>query len=219
MMKKTLWVLALVGCLTMGLSVAALASNVYVAGFGGGEWENELGMSKDDGDQKLGFVIGGEYHFLDKFKVGLEYLSGSQEKADNGKDLDYEAYEVKFGYRLLELDRFNLDATVAYYNESYDDKADTEIDGIILGADMSYLINDKFSVAGTLGFSVDGSIDAKGAAYNDNNADLWIAKVQGNYHFDDQWTGFLGYRYVTSDIHHFDNLTNQGITLGVGYSF
>lgn len=47
-MKKILWVFALVGCMTMGLSVAALASNVDVAGFGGGEWENEI--SNQDGD-------------------------------------------------------------------------------------------------------------------------------------------------------------------------
>lgn len=216
-MKKALWVLALAGCMMMALSAATMASNVYVSGVAGGEWKNDITNQDDDLD--LGFTIGGEYNFLDKFKVGLEYLSGTQENADNGGDLDYDSYEVKFGYRLIQKDQFNLDATLAYYNESYDNAADTEIDGVLIGADLSYIFNDQFSLSGALGFSVDGSIDAKNAGYDGNDADLLIAKVQGNYHFDDQWTGFLGYRYVSSDVDHYDKLTNQGVTLGVAYSF
>ncbi len=216
-MKKSVWILALVGCLVLSLSAVTMASNVYVAGFGAGEWENNI-IDKDD-DLDLGFVLGGDYTFLDKFKVGLEYLSGTQEKADNGKDLDYDSYQVGFGYRLVQKDQFNLDATLAYYNESYDDAADTEIDGVILGVDLGYIFNDKFSLTGSLGFSVDGSIDASQTSYDGNDADIFIAKVQGNYHFTEEWSGFLGYRYLSSDVDHFDKITNQGLTLGAAYRF
>jgi hypothetical protein len=215
--KKSLLILALVGCMIMSLSLVTMASNVYVEGFGGGTWKNDI--NNQDGDLDLGFAVGGEYNFLDRYKINLEYLSSTQEEADNGHDLDYDSYTVKFGYRVVQSDAFNLDVTLGYYDESYDDNADTEIDGVLIGADLSYLFNPKFSISGSLGYSVDGSIDAKGKSYDGNDADILAFKIQGNYHFTDKYSGYVGYRYVSSDIDSYDKITNYGPTFGAIFNF
>ncbi len=218
-MKKSLLTLGMVGCMIVSFSAAAMASNISLGAFGGGQWNNDL-ANRDD-DQKVGIILNGEYN-VDKYKVGLEYLSGSQKNGKAaGSDLDFNSYEVKFGYRVFQNDQFNTDLTLGYYKETYDDQADTKLDGVIIGADASYQFNEKFALSGSLGFSVNGSIDAKNAGYDGNDADILIAKIQGNYNFTDQVSGFLGYRYISSDI---DNpgdssLTNQGATLGVTYRF
>jgi opacity protein-like surface antigen len=215
-MKRLLVVLTLVGCMIVSLSAAAMASNVYVEGFGAGKWDSEL--SSKDGDLDLGFAVGGEYNF-DKFKVGLEYLSGTEENGKpTGGDQDYRTYEIKAGYRVFQNDQFNLDATLGYYNEKYKD-VDRKIKGAILGADASYKINDKFALSGSVGFSVDGDIDAPGLYYDGNDADILIGKIQGSYNFTDQIAGFLGYRYVSSDIDQSGKIKNHGATLGVSYNF
>jgi hypothetical protein len=216
-MKKILLILTLVSCMIMSLSVITMASNVYVEGFGGGTWDNDI--NKQDGDLDLGFVIGGEYNFLDRYKIALEYLASTQEEANAGKDLDYESYALKFGYGVIKNDDFNLDLTLGYYNESYDDAADTEIDGVLIGVDLNYIFNPKFSIAGSLGYSVDGSIDAAGKGYDGNDADILALKIQGNYRFTDEWSGYVGYRYVSSDIDNYDKITNYGPTLGVAFNF
>ncbi len=218
-MKRMLMVLTLVGCMIVSLSAAAMASNVYVGATGGGKWSNDLNVS--DGDQDWGAIVGGEYNF-DKFKVGLEYLSGTQEDGKSiGRDLDYHSYELKFGYRLVQNDQFSLDGTLGYYQEKYKDNADTKIKGAILGVDANYKFNEKFALSGSLGFSVDGSIDAGGTAYDGNDADILIGKIQGNYNFTDEISGFVGYRYVSSDVDYPGDSTikNHGATVGVSYNF
>jgi hypothetical protein len=216
-MKKVLLVLTLVGCMIMSLSIVTLASNVYAEGVVEGSWDNDI--NNQDGDLDLGFAIGGEYNFLDRYKIGLEYLASTQEEADAGKDLDYESYAVKFGYSVIKSDDFNLDLTLAYYDESYDDDADTEIDGTLLGVDLQYLFNPKFSIAGSLGYSIDGSIDASGKGYDGNDADILAFKIQGNYRFTEKCSGYVGYRYVSSDVDDYDEITNYGPTLGFAYNF
>jgi long-subunit fatty acid transport protein len=215
-MKKTLLVFALVGCMIMAISCAAMASNAYVGGVVGGKWDNNIADQDDDLD--LGFIVGGEYNFLDKFKVGLEYLSGTEKDMGND-DLDYDSYEVKFGYRVLENDKFNMDVTLSYYDENYDSDDNDEVDGVILGTDLSYLFNDKFSLSGSLGFSVDGTYSSDNQTYDDNDADILIVKAQGNYNINERWSAFLGYHYVNSDVDHADDFSNQSILLGAAYKF
>jgi hypothetical protein len=217
-MKKTFLILAMVGCLIFSLSAVAMASNVYVGGLVGGKWDNDMANKDDD---LSGYILGGEYNF-DKFKIGLEYLSATEEKSpmsnSGSSDADYYSYEVKFGYRVLQNDQFTLDAALSYYDQKYDNNSDVEISGVVIGADASYKFTDKISLAGSIGFSVDGTAEVKGLS--DMDTDILIGKIQGNYNFTDNIAGFVGYRYVSADIDSpGDKLTNSGATVGVSYTF
>jgi hypothetical protein len=209
-------VFTLVSCMIMSVSIAAMANNVYVEGVVGGKWDNNI---TDQDDDLSGFAIGGEYIFLERYKVGLDYFKGTEKEADNGDDLDYASYQAKFGYRVVKSDKANLDLTLGYYNENYDFNRDVTIAGILIGADVDYSFNPQFSVNGSLGFSVNGSVDANGTQYDDKDASILVCKVQGNYHFADNWYGYVGYRYASSDIEDYDKITNSGPALGVGFTF
>jgi hypothetical protein len=215
-MKKVLLIFTLVSCMIMSVSIGAMASNVYVEGMVGGKWDNDI--NNTDGDSS-GFAIGGEYIFLERYKVGLDYLKTTEEDMANDKDVDYASYQVKFGYRVIKKDNVNLDLTLGYYNENYDIDQDLTIAGIMVGADVDYSFNPQFSVNGSLGFSVNGSVDANGTPVDDNDATILLCKVQGNYHFADNWYGYAGYRYASSDIDDYDKITNSGPVLGVGFTF
>jgi hypothetical protein len=215
-MKKFLLIFALVSCMILSVSLVAMASNVYVEGIVGGKWDNDITNQDDD---LSGFAIGSEYNFLERYKVGLDILKATQKEAVIGDDLDYTSYQAKFGYRVVKSANLNLDLTLSYYSENYDDTADTQINGILIGADVDYSFNPQFSVNGSIGFSVNGSVDADYSSLDGQDASILACKVQGNYQFVDNWYGYLGYRYVSSDIDDYDKITNSGPVLGVGFKF
>jgi hypothetical protein len=214
-MKKALIILTLVCSLTLSLTAGAMANSVYIDGMVGSKWEK---TANDTDDDMSCYIIGGDY-YIDKFKIGFEYMNGTEDKSgSNNSDLDFSSFYVKGGYNLLNTDKYSIDATLAYYNRNYDDSDDTEINGILIGADATYKFNDRSYLEGAFGYSVSGKLESD-TVDDDATTLLLIAKY--TYLFTDNVGASLGYRYykTTVDTNGDPEYNHYGPTVGVTYKF
>lgn len=214
-MKKLLIFVATL-CLLLALATGALASSVYVEGMVGGTWDDETN-TPDDGDLTV-YRLGGDYAF-GKFKIGLDYDSGTSEDANAGNDVDFTAYELYGGYCVVDQDNLKLYIDLGYYNQTRDVNSDPTFTGIMLGADISYAINEQFLLDGGLEFSATGTVEDLDA--DDQDVSFLKANLKCTYLFSEDFGAYLGYRYLkaTVDKTNDPEITQSGPVLGVVYKF
>ena len=217
-MKKLWLILALTGILVTSYAFSAMASCIYLGGYGDGKYYNDI--QHRESNLATNYVVGGEYN-IGKFKIAGEYLKGNAPHGDIGKkSIDFDSCELKGGYRVLDNDNWKLDLTLGYYRENIDNNTDTRVHGILVGTDVEYIFCDQFTLSGSENVSVNGRFNDD--AISGKDAEILNAKIQGNFYFCEKCAAFLGYRYASARINWGGNhpyLTNYGLTFGVTHHF
>ncbi|NLW46217.1 MAG: outer membrane beta-barrel protein [Firmicutes bacterium] len=200
-MKKVIILFALVSLMVFALSISALgAGSVYFDYIVDGEWEEA---------DLTGFVIGGEYK-TDTFKIGFDYLLG---EIESEIDLDYTQYILKGGYGINE----NIFITLSWFDLTQEYiELEATIDGLLLGADLSYDLSEQLTFEGSLGISVTGKFTETDEDSVD--ADFTALKLKLIYNVSDNIGVAIGYNNISIEVE--DNEADLNyMTLGAAYKF
>lgn len=200
-MKKVIILFALVSLMVFALSISALgAGSVYFDYIVDGEWEEA---------DLTGFVIGGEYK-TDTFKIGFDYLLG---EIESELDLDYTQYILKGGYGINE----NIFITLSWFDLTQEYiELEATIDGLLLGADLSYDLSEQLTFEGSLGISVTGKFTETDEDSVD--ADFTALKLKLIYNVSDNIGVAIGYNNISIEVE--DNEADLNyMTLGAAYKF
>lgn len=197
-MKKVIILFALVSLMVFTLSFSALgASQVYF----------DYIVDGEAGDADFsGFVLGGEYK-ADSFKVGLDYLIGEiDDIADNTQII------LKGGYGVTK----NVFVTLSMFDGSAEGSGyEMSVNGVLLGADLSYDFSKQFTFEGSFGISVNGEFEFNSIS---EDADITIVKLKLIYNVSDNIGVAFGYNDISIEFGDNDSDLNY-LTLGAAYKF
>ena len=204
-MKKLL-ILALTAVMVLAFSAAVSAATVSLDYILGTYDANGWGTSGDAPTTSISLDLP-----FDNFKIALEYGTGTWQ---DGTDYDFDYTEVKFGYRIISADLYNLYITLIYnsYNVEWNDY--NYFYGYSIGIDYDYAISDNSSFNATVDYSLSGQDDA------DYDAVLILLKLKYSYYFTDNVGMEIGYYYSNVYWDATDNdWTFSGFSLGVSFKF
>jgi hypothetical protein len=164
-MKKILITLFLVSLLNISLSACAMASNsIYIDSLVSSSWESKYSTGTSDGDLSGGAM--GANFAGEKYSLGFEYLDRTLKNPGNG-DTDFKTITIKGGYNIISIEQISnqipeqirVALTLGYHNYRSDT---SDIDGIVIGADLIFDLNKKFRMecSGGYSFSVKRKIDS-----------------------------------------------------------
>lgn len=212
-MKKLLLlltlVISLVFCFTASTMAAAETANVYVDTMIGGAVDDPFYGDGDAHETYIGFELP-----LDQFKLDFELQTGKWDLDRNEND-DFDGFEIKGGYQLLNDRDLQLYATLSDFYRKFD--SDQEFSGILVGVDVVSNLTQKVNVQGSLGVSLTGKFKQNGP---DSDASLLHFKAKLNYLITKEVSASLGYRYYGFDLDNLDQeVKSKGLTLGVNFKF
>lgn len=208
-MKKLLVILAVITMVFCYTTIAA-ANTVYFDYMPDGEFTPETPNS----DGVTQFSLEADIPF-EQFKFGFEYLSGTEEYNDGSEDLDWDGYQVDFGYSFVTNDTSNVAVILGYNSKSFN--TDADITGFVLGLDASVELSKNMLFDFGVAFGLNGEISQPGQP--DVDTDILNYKLRFTYLFNENMGASLGYRCDSLDPDDDVKSDIKGFTLGFVYKF
>ncbi len=213
-MKKLLLVVTL---LTIAFSLTAspsMAAVIYFEPMIGGSRTIEIDPYSVKGDATQQ-IIGLEIP-VDKFKVGIEYFEGTLESHEELgiEESDFDGFELKGGFNMINNPELKIDLIASEFSQDFQNP-EVEVDGTLVGADLTYKFSNKTFFNGSVNKSVKAEYDGLEASILNYRFKL-IQMLSRNISLA------AGYRYYTIDAENWlydQKLTISGPVISVAYSF
>lgn len=152
---------------------------------------------------------------LDQYKLGFEYVSGTEKYQNDSSVCNWDGYQIDLGYSLIKNDTTNMDLVLIYTSKNID--IDNKLSGFLVGLNTYYKVNQNLQIEVGFGFSNNGEMKYRNNLQKDT--DILNYKLRLSYMFNPNIGTSIGYRCDTFEPTGDDQQMIKGITVGLVYQF
>ncbi|NLY74009.1 MAG: hypothetical protein GX075_01750 [Firmicutes bacterium] len=225
---KKLSIIIISVLLIISFATATMGGSVYIDHSIWGQWEYKDNEGKGDGELILSTV--GLEADINNFIIGLEghlkTLVFEDDWFDEKYEVDYTGYQLKAGWRVVNGEKFDAALIVLGYYRERDQNSDQNskynLNGILLGTDLTFYLSDLISLEGSLGISVDAALKSEesGETFK-NDAELIFLRLKYNYLYTENFGIYLSIKsfFEKYDDEFNSSFLSSGLAVGFNYRF